>query len=75
MNNADYVLKDFNGASVSEQIDFSLFGTKADEVPFTLDGRWFTMTVMGQFDLQFVALYGHDAGRLRFIQNPEEDPE
>lgn len=75
MNNADYVLKDFNGVNVNEQIDFNLFGTKADEVPFTLDGRWFTMTVMGQFDLQFVALYGHDAGRLRFIQNPEEDPE
>lgn len=75
MNNADYVILDSEATDVSQTVSFDLFGTKADEVPFTLDGRWFTITVMGQFDLQFMSLYGHDSGRLRFVQNPEEDPQ
>lgn len=74
-NNADYTLRDSNFDDVSQKVSFNLLGSKADEVPFTLDGRWFTITLQGQFDTQFMSLYGHDAGRMRFISSPQQEPQ
>lgn len=73
-NNANYTLLDSNFDDVSQKVSFDLLGSKADEVPFTLDGRWFTITLQGHFDTQFMSLYGHDAGRMRFISSQQQEP-
>lgn len=65
-NNVNYkILEQYNDKS---ELSFDLTNSRIAEIPFTLDGRWFTITLQGQFDIQYMTLYGHEAGRMRFVQ-------
>lgn len=53
-------------------VTFFIQGTRQTEIPFNLQGRWFNVTLQGQFDINYMALYGKRSGRLRFAQLPPQ---